>query len=138
MFSGNVDGNNVHKNEFEVPIITQWIRINPTRWRDRISMRVELFGCEYGNYPNILQNFQKKNNFSFIVTEADNMYFNGTALLKYDLFRDQIVALSESIKFRFKTTSANGVLLYSRGTQGDFLALQLRDNQLLLNIDLGK
>lgn len=53
MFSGNVDGNGVHKNEFEVPIITQWIRINPTRWRDRISMRVELFGCEYGRY-NIL------------------------------------------------------------------------------------
>lgn len=49
MFSGNVDGNEVHKNEFEVPIITQWIRINPTRWRDRISMRVELFGCDYGN-----------------------------------------------------------------------------------------
>lgn len=47
MFSGNIDGNEVHKNEFEVPIITQWIRINPTRWRDRISMRVELFGCEY-------------------------------------------------------------------------------------------
>lgn len=66
------------------------------------------------------------------------MYFNGTALLKYDLFREQIVALSESIKFRFKTTSANGVLLYSRGTQGDYIALQIRDNRLLLNIDLGK
>lgn len=51
MFSANVDGNEIHKNEFEVPIITQWIRINPTRWRDRISMRVELFGCEYGNNP---------------------------------------------------------------------------------------
>lgn len=48
MFRGNIDGDSVHKNDFEVPIIAQWIRINPTRWRDRISMRVELFGCEYG------------------------------------------------------------------------------------------
>lgn len=48
MFRGNSDGETVHKNEFEVPIIAQWIRINPTRWRDRISMRAELFGCEYG------------------------------------------------------------------------------------------
>lgn len=48
MFKGNTDGDTVFKNEFEVPIIAQWIRINPTRWRDRISMRVELYGCDYG------------------------------------------------------------------------------------------
>ncbi|CAG9853678.1 unnamed protein product [Phyllotreta striolata] len=116
MFPGNVDGDTVHKNEFEVPIIAQWIRINPTRWRDRISMRVELFGCEY---------------------EADNMHFNGSSLLKKDLFREQVSASKESFKFRFKTTYPNGVLFYSRGTQGDFVALQLRDNRMLLNIDLG-
>lgn len=61
MFQGNSDGNTVRKNEFEVPIIAQWIRINPTRWRDRISMRVELFGCEYSKsykyiYTHVLQN----------------------------------------------------------------------------------
>lgn len=27
--------------------------------------------------------------------------------------------------------------MYSRGTQGDYFALQLRDNQMLLNINLG-
>ncbi|XP_066260020.1 neurexin-4 isoform X2 [Euwallacea similis] len=116
MFRGNVDGDTVHKNEFEVPIIAQWIRINPTRWRDRISMRVELFGCEYN---------------------ARDMYFNGTSLLKIDLLRDPIAALRETIKFRFKTATASGVLLYSRGTQGDYIALQLRENRMLLNIDLG-
>ncbi|CAH1134406.1 unnamed protein product [Ceutorhynchus assimilis] len=116
MFRGNEDGESVQKNEFEVPIIAQWVRINPTRWRDRISMRVELFGCEY---------------------VAQNMYFNGTSLLKLDLLRDPIAALRETIKFRFKTASANGVLLYSRGTQGDYIALQLRENRMLLNIDLG-
>ncbi|XP_063906965.1 neurexin-4 isoform X1 [Zophobas morio] len=116
MFRGNSDSNSIHKNEFEVPIIAQWIRINPTRWRDRISMRVELYGCDY---------------------DADDMYFNGTALLKLDLMRDPISASRESIRFRFKTAVANGVVLYSRGTQGDYIALELRENRLLLKIDLG-
>ncbi|KAJ3619660.1 hypothetical protein MTP99_005324 [Tenebrio molitor] len=116
MFRGNSDGDSIHKNEFEVPIIAQWIRINPTRWRDRISMRVELYGCEY---------------------EADDMYFNGTSLLKLDLMRDPVSASRESIRFRFKTAVASGVVLYSRGTQGDYIALELRDNRLLLKIDLG-
>lgn len=48
MFEGNQDGNTVEKNEFEVPIIAQYIRINPMRWRDKISMRVEVYGCDYG------------------------------------------------------------------------------------------
>jgi hypothetical protein len=48
MFKGNVNGDGIRKNVFEVPIIAQWIRINPTRWRDRIALRVELYGCDYG------------------------------------------------------------------------------------------
>lgn len=58
MFKGNSNGNYVRKNEFEVPIIAQWVRINPTRWRDRISMRVELYGCDYRKY--------QKQNFSYL------------------------------------------------------------------------
>lgn len=50
MFKGNVDADTIKYNVFEVPIIAQWVRINPTRWRDRISMRAELYGCEYGEY----------------------------------------------------------------------------------------
>ncbi|XP_018318496.1 neurexin-4 isoform X1 [Agrilus planipennis] len=116
MFKGNSDGDSIYKNEFEVPIIAQWIRINPTRWRDRISMRVELFGCEY---------------------KSDVLNFNGSSLLAQDLLRDPIAASRETIRLRFKTSSANGVLMYSRGTQGDYIALQLKENRMLLNIDLG-
>ena len=39
--------------------------------------------------------------------------------------------------FRFKTNKENGVLVYSRGSQGDYIALQLVENRLLLNINLG-
>ena len=47
LFDGNSDGNSVKVNHFDPPIIAQYIRINPTRWRDRISMRVQLYGCDY-------------------------------------------------------------------------------------------
>ena len=51
MFKGNINGDTIRLNKFEVPIVAQWIRINPTRWRDRISLRIELYGCEYGKNP---------------------------------------------------------------------------------------
>ncbi|KAJ6647209.1 Neurexin-4 [Pseudolycoriella hygida] len=116
MFKGNVDSDSIRYNSFEVPIIAQWVRINPTRWQDRISLRTELYGCEYF---------------------SENLAFNGSSLVRIDLLRDPISSTRESIKFRFKTSVANGVMLYSRGTQGDYLALQLKDNRMVLNMDLG-
>lgn len=116
LFKGNDDGDQVKHNVFDVPIIAQWVRINPTRWKDRISLRVELYGCDYN---------------------AETLYFNGTSLVSLDLMRDPISASRETIQFRFKTSHADGVLMYSRGTQGDFLALQLYENKMILNIKLG-
>lgn len=65
------------------------------------------------------------------------LHFNSSSLAKLDLLRDPISAAYESIRFRFKTSYANGIVLYSRGTQGDYIALQLKDNRMVLNIDLG-
>lgn len=69
---------------------------------------------------------------------ADTLYFNGSSLVKMDLLRAPVSASREVIRFRLKTSAASGALLYSRGTQGDYVALQLRDNRLVYNIDLGK
>ena len=52
------------RNDFEQPIIAQWIRINPTRWADRIALRMELYGCRY--IPDVL-------------------YFNGKAMIQKEL-----------------------------------------------------
>ncbi|CAM6031990.1 unnamed protein product, partial [Sphagnum compactum] len=116
LFKGNSDGDTIKVNVFDVPIIAQWVRVNPTRWRDRISLRTELYGCNY---------------------DSDNLYFNGSALVRLDLLRDPISASRETIRFRFKTTNPNGIVLYSRGTQGDYIALQLKENRLVLNVNLG-
>ncbi|XP_026674787.1 neurexin-4 isoform X1 [Ceratina calcarata] len=116
MFKGNIDGDTIKLNKFEVPIIAQWVRINPTRWRDRISLRIELYGCSY---------------------VSDVLSFNGSSLLRYDLLREPIETDRHFIRFRFKTNNADGIIMYSRGTQGDYIALQLKDNRMVLNIDLG-
>lgn len=68
---------------------------------------------------------------------SENVYFNGSSLVRLDLLRDPIASTRESIRFRFKTSNANGIVLYSRGTQGDYIALQLQNNRMVLNIDLG-
>lgn len=71
------------------------------------------------------------------LTVADNLYFNGTSSVRYDLLRDPVDASRETIRLRLKTSHANGIILYSRGTQGDYLALQIKENQMILNINLG-
>lgn len=68
---------------------------------------------------------------------SDSLYFNGTSLVRWNLRDSPVSAHRELIKFRFKTNVADGVLLYGIGSQGDYLALQLKDNRLLLNINLG-
>ena len=109
LFTGNVDGDYVARNNFEQPIIAQWLRINPTRWQDRISLRVEVYGCDY--IPDVL-------------------HFNGTALIKRDLSRHPVASLRDIFRFRFKTNKENGIILYSKGSQGDYFALQLVENRL--------
>lgn len=58
-------------------------------------------------------------------------------MTRLDLLRSPLAASHESIRFRFKTSYENGVILYSRGTQGDLIALELKNNKMVLNIDLG-
>lgn len=73
----------------------------------------------------------------FFPTVSESVNFDGHSYFTKDL-HFAIASESESIRFRFRTNNADGVVLYSRGSQGDFFALQLIHNKLLLNIDLGK
>ncbi|UYV79517.1 CNTNAP1 [Cordylochernes scorpioides] len=115
LFPGNVDGESVKMNYFETPIIAQYIRINPTRWRDRISLRIELYGCDY-------------------VAESINL--DGQGYVIKDLGLKPMSSQAEEVRLRIRTSRASGVVLYSRGTQGDVLALQMLDSRMLLNLDL--
>ncbi|XP_066019015.1 uncharacterized protein [Pocillopora verrucosa] len=44
-FDGNQDQNTVVYNILSPPITTRYIRLKPLAWNDRISMRMEIYGC---------------------------------------------------------------------------------------------
>ncbi|XP_038670787.1 EGF-like repeat and discoidin I-like domain-containing protein 3 isoform X2 [Scyliorhinus canicula] len=46
VFQGNYDNYSHKKNIFDPPIDAQFIRILPQTWRERITLRVELLGCQ--------------------------------------------------------------------------------------------
>ena len=50
IFDGNVDANTVKKVDLEFPIIARYIRFNPQRWHGYIAMRVEVYGCTFGEF----------------------------------------------------------------------------------------
>lgn len=47
VFTGNTDTNTVVYHNLNPPIMTRYIRFRPLAWRDRISMRIELYGCPW-------------------------------------------------------------------------------------------
>ncbi|XP_072474089.1 lactadherin isoform X2 [Notamacropus eugenii] len=46
IFLGNSDNNSHQKNIFETPFYSRFVRILPVAWHGRITLRVELLGCE--------------------------------------------------------------------------------------------
>lgn len=59
-------------------------------------------------------------------------------MIRWNLQESPINSATNEISLRIKTDKANGVILYGRGTLGDYFALQLHDNKMELNINLGK
>ena len=45
IFNGNTDRNTVVINNVTHPFVAKVIRFAPLEWKDRISMRAEIFGC---------------------------------------------------------------------------------------------
>ncbi|KAF7647577.1 hypothetical protein LDENG_00170370 [Lucifuga dentata] len=46
IFQGNTDNNTHKKNLFEPPFYAQYVRIVPWEWHERITLRMELLGCD--------------------------------------------------------------------------------------------
>lgn len=46
-FSGNEDNNDHVKNYIYPPIFSRFIRIVPRSWKNSITMRIELLGCNF-------------------------------------------------------------------------------------------
>uniref|UniRef100_H0Z961 Coagulation factor VIII n=1 Tax=Taeniopygia guttata TaxID=59729 RepID=H0Z961_TAEGU len=46
LFFGNVDANGVKENRFNPPVVARYIRIHPTHYNIRATLRMELLGCD--------------------------------------------------------------------------------------------
>lgn len=116
IFEANGDDSSVAENRFESPLVAQYIRINPTNWHNRISMRIEVYGCHY---------------------TAEVLSFDGQSILGMNLRRRTVNSIQGRTQFRFKTPNANANLLYATGEEGDLMAMQLINNKLVFSVDLG-
>lgn len=116
IFDANSDDKSVVENRFDSPLVAQYLRINPTRWYNRISMRIEIQGCSYS---------------------AEVLSFDGQSNILLNLRKRPINAIEEHIQFRFKTHNADANLLYATGEEGDIMAVQLINNKLVYSVDLG-
>ena len=47
-FTGNVDRSTQMTNTFSTPLVARFVRLHPASWRNWISLRWELIGCDYG------------------------------------------------------------------------------------------
>lgn len=115
-FNGNSDGDSVVENEFDIPIVARYIRFRPINWQSRIAMRIEVYGCVY---------------------TASRLGFGGDTVIAQDLENRPLHSLNDRIEFRFRTVNTDAVMLYGRGSQGDFIAVQLMQNKLHLKLSLG-
>ena len=47
---GNADGYGIERRKLKVPIDARYIRINPSKWKNGICMRVEFYGCSLSKF----------------------------------------------------------------------------------------
>ena len=57
MFEGNDDDDVPKKNELDYPIVARYIKFNPQRWHRFISLRVEVYGCRFGELTYLIYQF---------------------------------------------------------------------------------
>ncbi|XP_059162405.1 neurexin-4-like [Physella acuta] len=116
IFEGNNDDSSLQMRVLTYPIVARYVRFNPQRWNMVISLRVEIVGC---------------------VFEADTASFDGESYIEYDMSRQAVQTSQDLMEMRFRTTRADGVLMYASGNQGDLFMLELSRGILYFKIDLG-
>ncbi|XP_041847532.1 contactin-associated protein-like 2b [Melanotaenia boesemani] len=117
-FEGNVDSENVVRQDLKHPILARYIRFIPLHWNKegRIGVRLEVYGCSYW---------------------ADVISFDGQGIVSYRFRSKKMKLVKDVISLRFRTMARDGVLLHGEGQQGDYISLELHRARLQLSINLG-
>ncbi|OAF64960.1 Retinoschisin, partial [Intoshia linei] len=145
LFIGNFDDSSVVENELGNPLIAQYVRINPQRWNNMISIRIELYGCRYSKplelmntYIPDFKNLIKNTNIYLNILEGNKAYFNGNGYITYNLMKPEnyYSSLTNNIQIRFKTTFINGILFMTDSSLGDYILIHLHHATLYVDINL--
>lgn len=64
LFEGNTNDTGVKENRLRYPIIARYVRIYPQRWNRLIALRVEFFGCDYGEQFSLFYSLRASSNHS--------------------------------------------------------------------------
>ncbi|XP_014671495.1 PREDICTED: neurexin-4-like, partial [Priapulus caudatus] len=115
VFDGNNDTDTVARRTLAAPVIARYVRIVPIRWQHSIALRLELYGCGYA---------------------TQSVQFDGASFLRYDLY-DRGQTDNDAIYVRLRTTRPDGVLLYARGAQGDYICVEMSRGRMFVNFNLG-
>ncbi|VDD79184.1 unnamed protein product [Mesocestoides corti] len=118
LFDGNTDDNSVKTVVFSHPIVARYIRLNPQRWHGLIALRMELFGCEYRPFT---------------------ARFDGNTWIEMLLDRSgrETQTAVDHLKFRFRTSKVNGLILYGDDSQNDYFSVELYRARLQVSLNLG-
>ncbi|KAJ8355341.1 hypothetical protein AAFF_G00063590, partial [Aldrovandia affinis] len=117
-FSGNSNTESVVRHDLQHAIVARFLRITPLDWSEegRIGLRIEIYGCPYW---------------------ADVINFDGQGVISYRFKMKKMKILKDVIALKFKTSESEGVILHGEGQQGDYITLELKRAELVLQINLG-
>ena len=65
-----------------------------------------------------------------ICLDGQDVQFAGTELITVDLSENKIATEESRFSFRLKTINSFGLILYSRGTQGDYILIEMVQGRL--------
>lgn len=80
---------------------------------------------------------QKRQCSCFCLPGADVISFDGHGVISYRFRSKKMKIAKDVISLKFRTTAADGVLVYGEGQQGDYISLELSRARLQLSINLG-
>ena len=72
-------------------------------------------------------------------SDSESASFSGKGRIIYDLSGQGhgVQTKRDHLKMRFRTNSANGLMFFADGNQGDYIAIEMLRGSLNLHIDLG-
>ena len=75
-----------------------------------------------------------------IFADSEAATFSGKGRIAYDISgpNQWVQTREDYIRLRFKTNTADGLLVFADGNQGDYIILELVRGRLYLNLDLGQ